>query len=403
MHAITNIIQCLFEPFFIGGLLSIFLIFLRSPIRHRFNIYLFTIASVLLFVSWRFIIQIGSSRYAVILIFISIYLIVELFYSIDKTYRKKILNVNKPLLFWLLISIIVIISLIKNFRYNAYDDDFIKGFQIIQQDSKNFMTPFLLSPSSEQLRYEYYAKIPTLPLEDNSLESIINRYTYLGDVLYGYMKVPVSTELTAQLLGMNDDEFSILQSSYSDNRKKYKNVLFRCTPSIAKRRQYINNCDNITSNQNNKNLLKNGLFESNIIEEKTKLPKEWQIPNQLDTLAENNNILIKGENGEIIGVVVRKNIFNLTPIVPDNYTLSVFIEGQSGSLARIELLLYGNDYKYINRNPIFYVYLDSYDLIEIKLPISTADFNNSYIGRIGVSLIGDGTLIIRGCKVIKSN
>ena len=234
----TTIPRCLFEPLAVCALLGILLSLWLC--RARRNRLFWLVSSGLFFlIFWRVVVEIGSGRYASILIYPTVIFVSYLCFHVKELPGlTRIPERFQPFLPWSLL-LLACVCLGKDFRFNRYEGYLRECADIARRDSACFQSPLALTYGKEVKRIGYYSGLPTLfygkgdVIDRNASEisDLLKRHRNFGDALYLFVdEKRDASPITAESLGVSERKWSMLASCFQDNRRKKRLTLYRYLP-----------------------------------------------------------------------------------------------------------------------------------------------------------------------------
>lgn len=235
----TTIPGCLFEPVAVCAGLGILLALYLHRKKQDCLFYLAG-GSLFFMIVWRVGLEVGSKRYAAILILAAVILVSYLCFHLKELpgmtkVPEKLLNV----LPWSLILIMVGVCLGKDFHFNRYDGYLRKCADVARRDSSLFRYPIALTKGDEVGRVGYYSKLETLyygkdiaiAWNTGDISDILEHFRYFGDAIYLFLdESGHASPVTAKELGISEREWSMLATSFQNNRRKKRLTLYRYLP-----------------------------------------------------------------------------------------------------------------------------------------------------------------------------
>lgn len=253
MRAFTQFSKNSFEPLFgiaIGGVcLAIFAFFFckrkKEDLAPLFTpLLLFFLATV----GWRFLSSSApkSARYFSALIpwvVIGCTLFVKQFTDLCRLFFARWIRA----VFFLLATVITLISCIKNFHWNPYRDYMINLGWIFAEDSAAHPHPILLSTSAHRRQLQWYsgfrhmaeAPIQKRPTAE-SLAELVRPFRYYDGTLY-VLTDNVENALGPELPGVPASCWTKIASTWCDRRKKRRAEIYRMAGGDLLKREYSGN------------------------------------------------------------------------------------------------------------------------------------------------------------------
>lgn len=219
----------LFEPLAVTaglGLLVLAVELYRTGHRREFW---FGIAGLLFLIGWRSVVEIQSSRYASLLIFPGLLMIAAFCY-----WRRFPLCFSRGVLTGL-----VIVAVVKDLRFNRYDDFIPFCSRMIQADATQYHAPLVLDFCGEGARLKHYTRMNVIP-ELGSGSSVVDLsvirdelplFRYSGDAVYVVCNRRAGQEkIEAQEVGCSKTSWKLIASRFRNNRRKLAVCVYRYLP-----------------------------------------------------------------------------------------------------------------------------------------------------------------------------
>ena len=271
----TRIPHCLFEPLAVCAVMGLLLALWLC--RARWDRMFWLVSSGLLFmVFWRVVQEIGSGRYASVLIYPAVISVSYLCFRLKEVPgMTRIPERFQYFLSWGLLLIMIAVCLGKDFRFNRYEGYLRECADIARRDSVHFQYPLALTYGKEVKRIGYYSGLPTLfygkgnVIDWNAAEisDLLKRHRYFGDAIYLFIdEKRQALPITAESLGVSDREWMMLASRFQDNRRRKRLTLYRYLPGPIPWKIATEKDIEQFLRENKREMLFNGHFER--IEEK---------------------------------------------------------------------------------------------------------------------------------------
>ncbi len=212
--------QILFEPIAVCGVLGLVLAFILQR-KQKSDFLWFAAVSILFMIVWRVVIQIVSSRYAVLLLYPATIGTVYLCFKVPE-FLKFIPEKWRKFLPYCLTAVLVLVCIGKDLRVNPYDDYLIRCGTYLRENSAP--DEVVLCYADAVTRIEYYSGrkiIELYPKEDTvpEIERAVQKRVPDWLVLYGKKQENIRN--------------CTLVQTYDLNRKKKKKVyLYRVNKAL---------------------------------------------------------------------------------------------------------------------------------------------------------------------------
>lgn len=140
---------------------------------------------------------------------------------------------------WVLLAALLLGCGLKLLRgIDPYTDYPLRAAQVIRDDAEKFRNPVIEGPRKERSRLNYYSKLRYSSYEDFSrnlslqqLRSILYRQAGTSGAIYVLIAQPGDEKpWRAAELGLKEEEWTMLFSSWTDRRRKSNFRVYRFTP-----------------------------------------------------------------------------------------------------------------------------------------------------------------------------
>lgn len=428
----TRIPHCLFEPLavcaFLGILLSLWLC------RARRDRQFWLVSSGLFFlIFWRVVVEIGSGRYASILIYPTVIFVSYLCFRVKELPgMTRVPERFQHFLPWSLLLILVCVCLGKDFRFNRYEGYLRECTDIARRDSTRFQSPLALTYGKEMKRIGYYSGLPTLcygngdVIDRNAAEisALLKRHRYYGDAIYLLVdEKRDASPITAELLGVSEREWSMLASNFQNNRRQKRLTLYRYLPGpipwkIATRKDIEQ-----FGRENKRELLFNGHFER--LEEKKHFQPflqtlqspglsfysrpDWQFPAGwgFESRVSNVNAVeaelqvseVTGTHALRLSGRSRFIVFTRGMLPRGEYELSFLVHGRPGTRFGISFYTYNNAGRFVAYREAAYYRLASGEECLYRLRITEQEIGEGVQFRLCLVLY-EGEILWEGVSLL---